>query len=470
VSSLQVIRKLASLEPKCALAIGGLDPITGAGLYSDVKTFSVMKVLPLALATCLVAENSSGVKSVVPFTCELVRLQLKEILEDCVPQAIKIGLVYSNDVVELLAKELPKGPPIVLDPILKSWDGKDLITAQGLKSLIELLIPRSTVVTPNALEASALSGVDVRDLDSAKEAARRIAELGAKCVVIKGGHVSSQRVVDILYHQGEFLVVEKERLFEEPYHGLGCVFAASLTALLAHGLEVPEAFVQASHLVTYAMKGSYKLRGRARIANPLELYYKSLDVVEVIDNMYRALELIESMKGLEELTPEVGSNIVMCLRSPESLEDVCGIEGRLRPVRGFLRAQGLIRFGGSRHLGSMLLEVNKKWPSIRACMNVKYSEDLLRALRCLGFKVVSFDRTKEPLEVKLKEGMSLKWGAQEAIKGLTEEPDAIYDLGDLGKEPMIRIFGRDALDVVKKVELIVSKLKELRSSQEASRG
>jgi len=470
VSFLQAIRKLASLEPKCVLAIGGLDPITGAGLYSDVKTFSMMKVLPLALATCLVVENSNGVKGVVPFACELVRLQLEEILEDCMPQAIKIGLVYSNDIIELLAEKLPKEPPIVLDPILKSWDGKDLITAQGLKSLIELLIPRSTVVTPNVLEASTLSGVDVRDLDSAKEAARRIADMGAKCVVVKGGHASSQKAVDVLYYQGEFLVVEKERLFEEPFHGLGCVFAASLAALLAHGLNVPEAFVQASHLVAYAMKGSYKLRGRARIANPLELYYKSLDVVKVIDNMCRALELIESMKGLEELTPEVGSNIVMCLRSPESLEDVCGVEGRLRPVRGLLRAQGLIRFGASRHLGGMLLEVNKKWPSIRACMNIKYSEDVLRALRCLGFKIASFDRTKEPLEVKLREGMSLKWGAQEAIKGLTEEPDAIYDLGDFGKEPMVRIFGKDALDVVRKVELIVSKLKELSPSQEASRG
>lgn len=470
MSFLQTIRRLASLEPKCALAIGGLDPITGAGLYSDVKTFSVMKVLPLALATCLVIENSSGVKGVVPLAHELVRLQLKEILEDCLPKAIKIGMVYSGDVVELLAEELPREPPVVLDPILKSWDGKDLITAEGLKSLIELLIPRSTVVTPNALEASALSGVDVRDVDSAKEAARRIADLGAKCVVVKGGHVTSQKAVDVLFYQGEFLVVEKERLFEEPFHGLGCIFAASFAALLAHGAEIPEAFVQASHFVAHAMRGSYRLRGRARIANPLELYYKSLDVVRVIDVMYRALELIESMKGLEELAPEVGANLVMCVRNPESLEDVCGIEGRLRPVRGFLRAQGQIKFGGSRHLGDMLLEVNRRWPSIRACMNIKYSENLLRALRELGFRTTSFDRTKEPLEVKLKEGMSLKWGAREAMKGLTEEPDAIYDLGDWGKEPMIRIFGRDALDVAKKVELIVSKLKELDRSQEASRG
>jgi hydroxymethylpyrimidine/phosphomethylpyrimidine kinase len=97
-------------------------------------------------------------------------------------------------------------------------------------------------------------------------------------------------------------------------------------------------------------------------------------------------------------------------------------------------------------------------------MNIKYSEAVLRAARELNLKIASFDRSREPLEVKLKEGMSMKWGAQEAMKSLTEEPDVVYDLGEVGKEPMIRVFGRDALDVVKKVELIVAKLKDLNSS------
>ncbi|MEM4646988.1 MAG: thiamine-phosphate synthase family protein, partial [Candidatus Nezhaarchaeales archaeon] len=214
---------------------------------------------------------------------------------------------------------------------------------------------------------------------------------------------------------------------------------------------------------------SYKLKGKARIANPLELYYKSLDFVEVIEEMYEALKVIESMHGLNELAPEVGVNIVMCLRNPTSLDEVCGVEGRLRPVRGFLRAQGAIKFGASKHLGAMLLEVNRKWPSIRACMNIKYSEAILKAIRELNFKVASFDRSKEPLEVKMREGLSMKWGAREAIKELTEEPDVIYDLGDLGKEPMVRVFGRNALDVIRKVRLIASKLRDVSPLKEPPR-
>lgn len=465
---MQFIRELSLLEPKHALAIGGLDPITGAGLYSDIKTFSMMKVLPLALATCLVVENSSGVKGVVPFPQDLIRLQLKAILEDCIPQVAKISLVYTSSIIEALIEELPKEIPIVLDPILKSWDGHDLITTEGLRSLIDLLLPRSTVVTPNVLEASLLSKVDIHDLDSAKEAAKRIADSGVKSVVIKGGHLPSHKVFDVLYHQGDFLIAERERFLEGPFHGLGCIFASSLAAFIAHGLDVTDAFTKASLFTNYAIKGSYKLGGRARIANPLELYYKSLDSVKVIEEMYKALETIEFMRGLDTLTPEVGVNIVMCLRNPISLDDVCGIEGRLRLVRGFLRAQGTIKFGGSKHLGGMLIEVNKKWPSIKACMNIKYSETILKVIKELGFKITSFDRSKEPLEVKMKEGLSMKWGAQEAIKELTEEPDVIYDLGDLGKEPIIRIFGKDALDVVRKVELITAKLKEISYSKESS--
>lgn len=452
------IRFLGALEPKCVLTVGGLDPTTGAGVYSDIKTLSILKTLPLALATCLVVESSHGVKEVIPLPQEAVRLQLNAIFEDCIPNAVKISLVYSSDVVETLLERLPKELPIVLDPVLKSWDGRDLITPKGFEALVKRLIPISTVVTPNALEASLLSKVNVRDLDTAKEAARRIADLGAKYVVIKGGHFPSQKVIDILYHHGEFLVVEKERLFEGPFHGLGCTFSAALTAFIAHGLSITDAFTKASHFTTYAIRGYYRLRGRASLVNPLELYYKSLDAVKVVEEVYRALEAIESIKGLDALTPEVGVNIATCLRSPTSLDDVCGVEGRLRPVRGFLRAHGSIKFGASKHLGSMLIEVNKKWPSIRACINIKYSEDILRTIKELGFKVASFDRSKEPQEVKSREGLSMRWGAQEAIKGLTEEPDVIYDLGDLGKEPMIRIFGKDPLDVVKKIELIISKL------------
>lgn len=460
---MQLIRELSSLEPKHALAVGGLDPTTGAGLYSDMKTFSVMKILPLALATCLVIENSNGVKGVVPFPQELIRLQLKAILEDCTPQVAKVSLVYTSSAIETLVEELPRGIPIVLDPILKSWDGHDLITVEGLKSLIELLLPRSTVVTPNVLEASLLSEVDVHDLESAKEAAKRIADLGAQSVVIKGGHLTSQKAFDVLYHQGDFLVIEKERLSDGPFHGLGCIFASSLASFIAHGLDVVEAFTKACLFTEHAMRASYRLAGKARIANPLELYYKSLDYVKVIEEMYEALEIIESMRGLVSLTPEVGVNIVMCLRNPTSLDEVCGVEGRLRPVRGFLRAQGTVKFGGSKHLGNMLIEVNKRWSSIRACMNIRYSQAILKAIRELNFKVASFDRSKEPPEVKMKEGLSMKWGAREAIKELAEEPDVIYDLGDVGKEPMIRIFGKDALDVIRKVKLIVAKLEELKS-------
>lgn len=461
-----LLKQLSKLEPKVALVIGGLDPTTGAGVYMDVKTLSVIKVLPLVAATCVVFENTHGVRGILPISSDAVRTQIKMSLDDCYPQAIKVSMIYNRENAEAIADEVPKGIPIVLDPVLESWDGYKLITHEGLETMKKILIPRSTVITPNALEASILSGVKVSDLNSAKEAAKKIADLGVKYVVIKGGHLSLNKVIDILYYEEDFLFIEKERSHEEAFHGLGCTFAASLTGFIAHGLNVVDAFKQASSFMDHALRGSYKLRGRARLSNPLEIYYKSLDVIKVLDDVYEALTDIETTSGLENLTPEVSVNIIECLRNPITLDDVCGIEGRLRPVRGFLRAYGTIMFGASKHLGSMLIEVNKRWPSIRACMNIKYSEEVLEAIKALGLKVALFDRSKEPKEVKEKEGLSMKWGAQEALKGLPSEPDIIYDLGDVGKEPMIRVFGKDAIDVVKKVKLISAKLKEL---QEPSR-
>jgi len=463
---LQLIKWLNQVEPKHVLTIGGLDPIAGAGVYADVKALSMIKALPLIVATCIVFENTQGVKGIMPLSHDAVRLQLKMILHDCEPHAVKISLVHNQEIIEALVNELPRNLPIVLDPILESWDGYKLITPEGLKALKEQLIPKSTVITPNIFEASILSGVKIKDLDSAKEAARKIANFGVKCVAIKGGHLSFRKAIDLLYYEDDFFIMEKERTHEEAFHGLGCAFAASFAGFIAHGLNVIEAFKFASLFTAYAVKGSYKLKGKAKVSNPLELYYKSLDVIKVLESMHEALANIEAIKGLEDLTPEVGVNIAMCLRNPTTLDDVCGIEGRLRPIRGFLRAHGTIKFGGSRHLGSMLIEVNKRWPSIRACINIKYSEEILKAIKALGFKITSFDRSKEPQEVKSREGLSMKWGAQEALKDLSLEPDVIYDTGDVGKEPMIRVFGKDAIDVVKKIELINAKLREL---QETSR-
>lgn len=454
-----------NLKPRHALTMGGLDPITGAGVYSDVKTMSMLKVLPLAVATCIVLQNSSGVKGVRALSGDDVSEQLKCVLEDCRPSAIKISVVYNEDVISRVLPLIPDDTPIVLDPVIRSWDGYKLITDGALKMLEDELIPRTLVVTPNALEASQLTGVAVKDLNSAKEAAKRLSDLGARNVVIKGGHLSSSdRAYDLLYSEGEFYVFDKPKVYGERYHGLGCAFAASLTSFIAHGFDVVKSVELASKFTGYALRGAYRLKGSALISNPLQLYFKSLDVVNVLDSMIEALTIVESTRELVELTPEVGMNIAMTLLNPETLEDICGIEGRLKPIRGFLRASGHVKFGGSEHLGNLLLEVNKVWPTIRACINIRYSDEALNAIKSLGLRASSFDRRKEPPNIKAVEGQSMKWGAREALRGLKEPPDVIYDLGDVGKEPMIRILGENAVDVVRKAVKIAGKVKELKNT------
>ncbi|MEM2025561.1 MAG: bifunctional hydroxymethylpyrimidine kinase/phosphomethylpyrimidine kinase, partial [Desulfurococcaceae archaeon] len=310
------MRKLCEVEPKNVLVVGGLDPIGGAGVYADLKALAMVKAVPLIVATSVVFENTKGIRGVHPLPPEIVRAQIKMALEDCEPKAIKIGLIHDQDVVGVLAEEMPQGVPLVLDPIIKGWDGYELTTIEGLKALKDCLIPRSMVVTPNAFEASAISGVKVKDFESAKEAAKVIKDYGAKYVIIKGGHISSSRVFDVLYCDDQIIAVEKDREEGEYFHGLGCTFASSLAGFIAHGWSIVDAFKASSLFASQAIRASYKLRGKARVSNPIELYYKSLDVVRVFDMMYKAIAKIESIQGLEELTPEVGMNLAMCLRNP----------------------------------------------------------------------------------------------------------------------------------------------------------
>ena len=304
---MQLIKRLLNFELRHVLTIGGLDPTTGAGVYADIKTLSMIKTLPLAVTSCLVIENTQGVKEIVPLEPNHVENQLKCVLDDCTPDAVKVSLIYNEEIASIIADLLPKNSRLVLDPILKSWDGHDLITPTGLKALKDLLIPKASILTPNAMEAETLSGIKVKDLDSAREAAKKLRDMGAKCVIIKGGHIpSNDYSIDLLYYEDEVHVAKKPRVRDKVFHGLGCIFTSALTGFLSHNLNVKEAFELASLFVEYAMKSSYNLRGKATLVNPLELYYKSLDVVHVLENMYEALALIESIKGMEEITPEVG--------------------------------------------------------------------------------------------------------------------------------------------------------------------
>ncbi len=446
---------------KVALSIAGSDPSSGAGVEADLKTFSVLGVYGTIAITAVTVQNTCGIKHIEYIDPGIVVEQVKVILEDMDVNAIKTGLLGRKETINALADLLKTiDKPIVVDPIIYAKDGTRLLDDEALEVLMKNLLPISTIVTPNRIEAERLTGMTIRNLEDAKEAAKYIVEeLGAKAVVVKGGHLQGDFAIDVVYYNGEYREYATPRITSEEVHGTGCVFSAAITAELAKGKDVFEAVNVAKQLITLAIDYKLKLGKGYSLANPLAWIDIAAEKYHIQENIREALKIIEEHGNLiSKYVPEVQINLVMALPKPyaRDINDVAGVLGRIVRYDDTVKPAGPIIFGASRHLARAVLKIMEYDPSIRAAMNIKYNEEVIEKAKYLGYKVSFYDRTKEPPEIKKKEGASTPWGIEQAVRRIGGVPDLVYHLGDWGKEPMIVLFGKTAVDVVKKLIRILT--------------
>src|ERR1700683_3535701 len=260
--------------PPVVLTIAGFDPSSGAGVTADIKTIAAHGCYGVACITALTVQSTSGVKRIEPVDPVLIAETLAELAADLDIAAVHIGMLGSAKVVKAVAEFLagqpsPVGknrvPNIVLDPILKSSSGADLLDAPGARLLIDRLIPLADVVTPNVDEAEALTGIKVRDLDDMKAAAAKLHAMGAKAMVITGGHL--EKATDLLSfttRRGGELKVEQEvfkaeRQRSNSTHGTGCAFATAMACHLALGRGLAEAAFLAQAYFAAAIAAGHPL-------------------------------------------------------------------------------------------------------------------------------------------------------------------------------------------------------------------
>lgn len=249
------------------LTIAGSDPSGGAGLQADLKVFHQFGVYGAAVATLITVQNSVRVSRVEMLDAGLVGEQLDAVLEDMPPQAIKTGALGTAAIVEAIAgRVLPC--PLVIDPVTISKHGAALMDADARAALRRLLLPRAALVTPNLDEAAELAGMAVRDIKDMREAARRIADLGARGVLVKGGHLEGD-AVDVLFAGGEFTEFRLPRVETRHTHGTGCVYSAAITAGLARGISLIEAVRVGKDFVHRAILSAPGLGGGA---GPLDFW------------------------------------------------------------------------------------------------------------------------------------------------------------------------------------------------------
>jgi hydroxymethylpyrimidine/phosphomethylpyrimidine kinase len=238
-----------------ALTIAGSDPSGGAGLQADLKTFHRFGVYGEAVATLITVQNTRGVTRVDPLPPDLVIAQIRAVIEDIPPHATKTGALGSRHVVEAVANEARRFTfPLVVDPVMISTHGPRLIDEDASHALVEHLIPRAFLLTPNLDEAAALSGFSVHDRPSMARAAEKLASLGAVNVLVKGGHLKGD-ALDLLYlHGGEIREFTAPRIDTRHTHGSGCTYSAAITAELAKGTPLPDAVARAKAFITEAIR------------------------------------------------------------------------------------------------------------------------------------------------------------------------------------------------------------------------
>lgn len=241
---------------KKVLSIAGSDPSGGAGIQADIKTITAHKHYAMAVIVSLTAQNTTAVSGVLNCSPEFVEAQIDSVLSDITPDAIKLGMLSSADIMRSVAKMLKKYncTNIILDPVMVATTGGRLMDESALEVYTKELFNLASVVTPNLPEASALSGMEINNMDDMKAAAIKISNYGCKSVLIKGGHLREDAAVDLLYENGEFSQFCVPKVDTNNTHGTGCTLSSAIACNIASGLSINQSVKHAKEYVTNALK------------------------------------------------------------------------------------------------------------------------------------------------------------------------------------------------------------------------
>lgn len=426
------------------LSIGGSDPSSGAGIQSDVKTFDSLNAHGLTVITAITGQNTSSFGMIEPVSQKILKNQLDLVISDFKIDGIKIGMVYNSEIIKTIYRELKNVKiPIILDPIIKSTTGGLLIEKTAVKDFKKFLIPLATVITPNKFEAEYLSEIKIDSKKSLQKAAQKIQDMGAKNIVITGLETKNGQISDFILEKKNQYTVSGKKI-PKINHGSGCNYSSSLLFSLVNGTSLKEA-VKFSKQFTYnSIKNAKNIGYGINITQ-----VKNKDTIRT--ELSHAINKFVEIKDIYKSIPECQTNFVFSKKDPESIKDILGVLGRIVKTGNTVTVAGDLAYGGSKHVATALITINKKFPDVRSAINLKYNKETISKLRKERLLISSYDRNTEPKNVKTKEGSSIAWGIKYAIKNLKEPPDVIYHKGDFGKEPMIIIFAKTPTLIIEKI-------------------
>ena len=421
------------------LSIGGSDPSSGAGIQSDVKTFENHGVYGFTVITAITSQNTKKISKITPISTIDVKSQLAAVLSDFQIDAIKIGMVYNSSIIKVIHSTIKNQRcPIIVDPIIESTTKTILLKKSAIRDYKKMIIPLATVITPNKKESKILSGSN-----KVKVAAERLQKMGAKNVIVTGFRESNKEIEDFVI-ESERNHILKGKKIKIINHGSGCNYSASITASLAKKKSIYDAASHAKEYVYKSIKNSKDLGRGVRITHK--------KISETQKELSQSINDFQNIKNISKFIPECQTNFVFSKIKPKNIKNVLGVSGRLIKSGDKVIQAGELVFGGSQHVATAVIEVSKKFPKIRSAINIKYDQKIISKAKKHKMIVLSYDRKKESKNSKLKENSSITWGVSSCLK--SNAPDIIYHKGDLGKEPMIIIFGENPSQIITKIILL----------------
>ena len=429
------------------LSIGGSDPSSGAGIQSDVKTFSALGAYGLTVITAITGQNTSNFGMIEPVSSKILKNQLESVISDFKIDGIKIGMVYNSEIIKTIFQQLKKLKiPVVVDPVIKSTTGGMLIEKSALIDFQKFIIPLATVITPNKFEAEILTKTKINSKNTPEKIAKILQKMGAKNVVITGIYTKKNKVSDLVLEKNKKYFILGKKI-SKINHGSGCIHSAGLLYALVKEKSIKESLEFAKQITFTAIKNSKKVGKGIVITN-----VDKQDQIKI--KLSNTINEFTQIKNIYKNIPECQTNFVYSVQKPKSINDILGISGRIVKAGKEVIVAGDLSYGGSKHVATALLTVNKKYAKIHSAINLKYKKEIISKIKKLKLVTYEYDRSKEPQNVKIK-GSTIAWGIETAIKNSKKSPDFIYHKGGFGKEPMIIVFGKTPEAIIKKIIKII---------------
>lgn len=435
------------------LSIGGSDPTTGAGIQSDIKAFTELNAYPLTVITVITSQNTENFGMVQPASKKIIENQLEAIISDFKIDGIKIGMVYNSSIIKTLYRQLKRhDAPIVVDPVIVSTTGGRLIKLEAMADYQKYIIPLATVVTPNQVEVEALTkNMISRNADNQttlSDRAKIIQKMGAKNVIVTGIDKNKKIIDFVLEENGNTYTIAGKKI-ARVNHGSGCNYSAAIISAIARDATVQQAAKFAKEFTYNSIKNAKNIGKGVAITD-----IQNQDIIKL--ELSSAINEFAEMKNIYKNIPECQTNFVYSKDRPRTTHDVLGVSGRMVKSGKNITVAGELAYGGSKHVATALLAMNKKFPKTRSAINLKYRDTTISKINESNLIVASYDRALEPDHVK-KNSSSIRWGINSAIKQIKRDkektiaPDIIFHKGDFGKEPMILVFGDTPKNVLEKL-------------------